>query len=250
MLKNFCTIIFLLFLLPITTEIGRLSVSAQNYAAEIELDDVICTGNGSNNNYPDDYDPDDYPPGTYNPYDDTYNAGYLDPVICEGGGGSSNNSSSGNPIISSYDGYVAIRKDILNDAIHSAVSKTITEYGTSKACNIGVQECFRKIFGYYSSDLRGRANDIGRQLMHSQSWTCVTKEEAGYYANHNCFVVGCWINSDGESGHVILVVGQEGNNMYVMDTGPAPQGKYEWSIFNNSFGPNKRENVKFYVLKK
>ena len=75
MLKNFCTIIFLLFLLPITTEIGRLSVSAQNYAAEIELDDVICTGNGSNNNYPDYYDPEDYPPGTYNPYDDTYNAG-------------------------------------------------------------------------------------------------------------------------------------------------------------------------------
>lgn len=116
---------------------------------------------------------------------------------------------------------------------------------------------FKSIYG--SSDLppgmTGRANDMVQAWGNAPNyWQEIQLSEAQSYANQGYFVVAGYYNPSG-SGHVVVVV--PGSESYsaswgccvpmTMDTGQNKRGSdYKLS---ESFGPRKKDKVRFYYLK-
>ena len=133
-----------------------------------------------------------------------------------------------------------------NKAVNSAVYSCIADYGTSMACNIGVQRAVSGELGYLPPDLKGTANTIHDNLQKSSEWYEVSQKDANFYANRGCIVVAVWKGGHGH-GHIVLLRHSDGNNTMVMDTGPKNVGKHARQSFNKSFNKNIRKQVRYFV---
>lgn len=147
----------------------------------------------------------------------------------------------------------------LKSAATSSVNTMKSNYGTVMAvCNFGVQLAFKNIFGSASipPGMVGRANDMVQAWADNpRYWQSISMSEAQNYANNGYFVVAGYKNPSGH-GHVVVVVpGQErySNNWKqkvpnTMDTGK--NKRYDCTKLSNGFGPDKKEEIKFYYYKK
>lgn len=138
----------------------------------------------------------------------------------------------------------------LSDAIKKAVEYTKKTEGSKAACNIGVQQVAKYLFGYIPDALKGQANNIILQLRKDKGWQKISRTEAAQYAAEGYLIVAGWYNSSGESGHVVVGnPNSSSNDFKVMDCGPNGVGKHECQGWRYSFGTEKRSKVEYYYYK-
>lgn len=145
----------------------------------------------------------------------------------------------------------------ITNAAKNAVAEMIANYDMNKAvCNFGVNTMFKSLFG--SNELDGKkANDMVRYWQNNPShWEQISMSQAQQLANEGYFVVAGWINpNSGESGHVVVVVpGEESYSSkwgcdvpQTMDTGRKNRAASQ--PISEGFGPDKKDNVKFFKYK-
>ena len=136
-------------------------------------------------------------------------------------------------------------------------------YGNELACcNYGVQCAFKYLFNNSTELDNKMANDMVRYWLNSSNWLEIQLSEAQGYANNGYFTVAGWINPalkpDGSerSGHVVMIV--PGNSFYsynwgcdvpyAMDTGEEKREKSQ--PLSESFGPEKKNSVRYFVYQK
>jgi hypothetical protein len=146
----------------------------------------------------------------------------------------------------------------LQQGAKDAVSHVSATYGTQKAyCNVGVATAFQSLFGGNGDSLKGmNANSMVQHWRDNPGkWEKIPMSQAQSLANKGHFVVAGWINPNGGSGHVVVVV--PGESVYsrswggyipnVMDTGSGMRS--EKQTINYSFGKDKISRVEFYKYK-
>ena len=173
------------------------------------------------------------------------------------GGGSTSGGNNSGGTQAARPGTTAVK-----NAAKNAVASVIKSYGySSAACNVGVQQTFKNIFG--SSNLppgmKGSANEMTRAWRNnSKNWPQISLSQAQDYANKGYFVVAGYINpTPKESGHVVVIM--PGTASYssnwgckvpmTMDTGT---GNRWWSgkTLSWSFGPEKKEHITYHYYKR
>lgn len=184
------------------------------------------------------------------------------------GGNTENNNSSGNSSPSSGGSTNGngnaqspshkVTADKISSATSYAVQQVIKNWGRQqKACNIGVQEAFKRLYGYLPKGLNCTANQMVRYWQDTpEKWQRISMEKAMEMANQGYFVVAGWVNPSGQIGHVVVMVPGEGEISYswgnikvpyVMDTGPGRRvGK---QLISGSFSPKKKDKVVYFYYK-
>ena len=121
-------------------------------------------------------------------------------------------------------------------------STTFCNYATRD-----IQSAVESIPGNNNVVTKGRANDMATAMANSDNYTLVTQKEALNYADQGYLVISSWINPNGGSGHVAsLSVGTNGGvNREYANIGPALYTSF--TTFGNSYGKNKRPDVKHYL---
>lgn len=170
-----------------------------------------------------------------------------------GGGGNNSGGNNSGGTQAAVPGTTAVRS-----AAEDAVAAMTRKYGTTAACNYGVQAAFKAIFG--SSNLppgmKGDANEMTRAWKgNPQYWEEIELSETIDYANKGYFVVAGYIDPAGGSGHVVVILSGKGTYSKkwgcqvpnTMDTG---SGK-RWTnqFLSNSYGPEKKRRVTYYYYK-
>ncbi len=160
-----------------------------------------------------------------------------------GGGGGNNDPPPPQPSQNIY------TTEQITAAAQNAVQWIISKYGrTDPYCNFGVNHLFLNLAN--SPELTGlKANEMIKKMTDSDNWMQITLSEAQEYANNGRIVIAGWINPSGASGHVVVIVpGEEVNGWPVcMDTGKNKRAESQPS--RQSFGSEKRPNVKFFLYK-
>jgi len=169
-----------------------------------------------------------------------------------GGGGSSVGGGGGGPsTMGTSNGLITPAK--LKSAARSVVAEINGE--TQKAyCNHGVLRMFNRIFGFEMTPSVIKANDMVRFWQKSSDWVNISLPEAIEKVNSNYFVVAGWINPNGGSGHVVVLLPGEsgysgkwgGKIPYCMDTGPSPDIRSDYHLISQSFGSKKISGVVYY----
>ena len=134
--------------------------------------------------------------------------------------------------------------------VFSAVNK---EYPTKAACNIGVQEMSKILFGKVLTELNGIANTIYNNLESSTKWHKIDYTKVNEYANKGYFVLAAYNSGTSASGHVVTILpghaGSTWKDIFVMDTGysewttksgQSGNSRSESQNIKNSFGEKKR----------
>lgn len=176
---------------------------------------------------------------------------------CDSGSssGKSGNFSGSSATVGSKGGDGSGKTKITPSQASKAVIKEVSsQYGNLAACNIGVQKMFTTLYGKtMDSALKGRANDIAKQLRTSRNWIYVGAGEGGIrdvkkYAAEGWFVVGAWYNSCGH-GHVVVIM-PDGKTFDCGTSGseymPGKRDDRSWTF---SFGRDKQPYTNFYRYK-
>lgn len=134
-------------------------------------------------------------------------------------------------------------------------------YGSEKAvCNLGLQLNFRITFpGHNPQGMSGMANDMVRTWRTTPKYwgrikganLAETLKQVQECIKAGLYVVAGWENPNGGSGHVVRILpGEQYSRTWklnfprTMDTGSKMRGTNFY--LNNSFGPDKIQNVEFY----
>lgn len=175
------------------------------------------------------------------------------------GGGSGNNQYKSNmfELKNSY----SIIPTQADKMANEAVERMKSLYGSEKAvCNLGLQLNFRITFpGHNPQGMSGMANDMVRTWRTTPKYwgrikganLAETLKQVQECIKAGLYVVAGWENPNGGSGHVVRILpGEQYSRTWklnfprTMDTGSKMRGTNFY--LNNSFGPDKIQNVEFY----
>ena len=145
----------------------------------------------------------------------------------------------------------------ITEAAPLAVRRATKRVGntTSAACNFGVQEMFKELYGFLPQGMNARANEMVKYWRaHPEHWQPIQLSEAQDLANQGYFVVAGYVAPAG-SGHVVVVVPGGGTISKswgglvpnTMDTGAGMRRNK--TTLNFSFGKDKKGKIEFYYYK-
>lgn len=178
-----------------------------------------------------------------------------------GGGGST--STGGGSSSGGGGGSVAqptkVTAERITAAAPLAVQRATKRVGSTScsACNYGVQEMFKELFGFLPSGMNCMANEMTMYWRNTpEHWRKIQLSEAQSLANQGYFVVAGYIAPGNNSGHVVVVVPGEGGKSpswggqvpNTMDTGA--NKRESKTLFSYSYGSGKKGKVEFYYYYK
>ncbi|MDE6158692.1 MAG: hypothetical protein K2F69_01110 [Bacteroidaceae bacterium] len=140
-----------------------------------------------------------------------------------------------------------------------AVQRATKRVGSTSlsACNYGVQEMFKELFGFLPSGMNCMANEMTMYWRKTpEHWRKIQLSEAQSLANQGYFVVAGYIAPGNNSGHVVVVVPGEGGKSpswggqvpNTMDTGA--NKRESKTLLSYSYGSGKKGKVEFYYYYK